>query len=128
MSTYRQLFRYATVGLLSNLALFLLYLAATRLGVGPKSAMTALYFLGVLMTFLFNRNWSFGHNGMISTALLRYLCVYLVGYGINWAVLYALVDIKGWPHQVVQGSMILLLAAALFLSQKFWVFGTRAAQ
>lgn len=128
MRTWRQFIRFAIVGLLSNLVLFLLYLAATRAGVGPKSAMTALYFVGVLMTFVFNRNWSFSHEGVITATLLRYLLVYMLGYALNWTALYLLVGVYGWPHQAVQAAMIMLLALALFLSQKFWVFGDRAAR
>jgi putative flippase GtrA len=46
---------------------------------------------------------------------------------VNWCVLYLLVDLAGWPHQLIQGAMILLLAAALFLLQKFWVFNRETA-
>jgi hypothetical protein len=37
-------------------------------------------------------------------------------------VLYVLVDRHGYPHQLIQGAMIVLLAMMLFLAQKFWVF------
>jgi putative flippase GtrA len=128
MIIHRQFLRYATVGMLSNLLLYLLYLAATSAGAGHKSAMTILYLLGVLMTFIFNRNWSFSHDGRLSSSFLRYFFVYLLGYLLNLVVLFALVDRAGLPHQWVQGVMILILAVALFLSQKFWVFGRSTVQ
>jgi hypothetical protein len=33
-----------------------------------------------------------------------------------------LVDRMGYPHQLVQGVAIVVLAILLFLMQKFWVF------
>ncbi|HHH39412.1 MAG TPA: GtrA family protein [Sedimenticola sp.] len=120
--TVDQFLRYAVVGLGSNLLLYLAYLLLTGLGMGPKTAMTLLYALGVAQTFIFNRKWSFGHKGRARTAFLRYLASYAIGYLLNWVVLWVCVDRLGLPHQPVQGAMILLLALFLFALQKFWVF------
>ncbi len=58
-----QFIRYAVVGLISNVSLYLVYLALTSAGMGHKIAMTLLYVVGVSLTFLLNRNWSFRQNG-----------------------------------------------------------------
>lgn len=121
-TTLLQLSRYAVVGLASNLFGYLLYLGLTALGLGPKLAMSLLYAIGVAQTFLFNKRWTFGHRGSNRHALLRYCAVYGLGYVINLLTLLILVDHLGWPHQWVQGAMILALAGMLFLLQKFWVF------
>nr|WP_316639094.1 GtrA family protein [uncultured Roseateles sp.] len=121
-NTLFQLIRYGVVGVASNLVGYLLYLGLTSLGVGPKSAMSLLYAIGVAQTFLFNKRWTFGHQGSGRAALLRYCTAYGLGYVINLVVLLVLVDHWAWPHQWVQGVMILVLAAMLFLLQKFWVF------
>jgi len=122
MKWHVQLSRYAVVGLASNAIGFLLYLLLTYAGMGHKTAMTLLYAVGVAQTFLFNRKWSFGHNGMISSAFLRYIAAYAFGYVFNLAMLVLLVDQWGWPHQWVQGVMIFVLAGMLFLLQRYWVF------
>lgn len=122
MRTVLQFARYSTVGLASNLLLYVAYLAITTVGLGPKSAMTVLYVCGVLMTFIFNRSWTFNHEGAVSSSFWKYVLVYLSGYLVNWLVLYSLVDEANWPHQYVQGIMILLLAFCIFIAQKFWVF------
>ncbi len=54
-----QFSRYATVGLAANGVAYILYLAMTWSGVGHKTAMILLYAVGVSLTFLFNRKWSF---------------------------------------------------------------------
>lgn len=84
--------------------------------------MTLLYVVGVAQTFYFNRGWTFEHNGIISSALLRYIIVYAFGYVFNLALLVVFVDHCGWSHQWVQGGAILLTAIFLFLAQKLWVF------
>jgi putative flippase GtrA len=122
MSLSRQFFRYAVVGFASNAILYLAYLALTAGGLGPKTAMTALYIAGVLQTFLFNKRWTFSHGGENRAPFIRYLVSYLFGYLFNLAVLLVLVDWMCWPHQIVQGAMIIILAVVLFLLQKYWVF------
>ena len=118
----RQLLRYVAVGLASNFLCYLAYLALTRLGTDPKLAMTLMYGLGVLQTFVANKRWTFSHQGRRTAVFYRYCLAYGAGYVANLAVLYVMVDRFGYPHQAVQGAMIFVLAAALFLAQKFWVF------
>lgn len=119
---HRQLIRYAVVGLMSNLLCYFVYLGLTRLGMDPKLAMSILYFVGVLQTFVFNRNWTFKHSGAQRAVFSRYCAAYAGGYVLNLSVLYVFVDLYGYPHQAIQGMMILILAAMLFVAQKFWVF------
>lgn len=117
-----QLFRFALVGLSSNVVLYLLYVLLTGLDLGHKTAMTLLYILGVLQTFLFNRRWTFRYQGRMPKALLRYLTSYGFGYFFNLVILIIMVDRLGLPHQIVQGILILITARLLFLLQKYWVF------
>jgi putative flippase GtrA len=125
-NTRKQFARYALTGLASNLFLYLVYLALTTGGMDPKSSMSLLYALGVAQTFLFNKRWAFRHDGMHGPAFARYCISYGLGYAINLLVLILLVDRMGFPHQLVQGVMVLTLAVMLFLLQKFWVFRTTA--
>jgi putative flippase GtrA len=117
-----ELARFGVVGVASNLVLYLLYLAATALGIGHKTAMTALYCLGVLQSFAFSRAWTFRHRGHAGGSLARYSAVYGAGYLLNLALLYALVDLAGIAHQPVQAALIALIALLTFLLQKYWVF------
>lgn len=124
MEVTKQFIRYAVVGVASNTAIYLLYLLVTWLGIGPKIAMTSLYIVGVLQTFVLNRKWSFGFSGRTTPALARYATAYVLGYVVNLIALVLLVDQLGLPHQLVQGVMILMVALMLFLAQRYWVFPT----
>ena len=117
-----QFFRYALVGLASNALLYAIYVVLTRIGIEPKLAMTLLYVAGVAQTFAFNKRWSFRHSGTRVPAFARYCAAYLLGYALNFLALLILVDRLGYPHQLVQGVMVLALAVMLFVLQKFWVF------
>ncbi len=117
-----QFLRYGVVGLLSNAALYLAYLALTAAGMEVKLAMTLLYALGVAQTFVFNKRWSFRHDGLHGPAFVRYCVSYGLGYVINLLALFVLVDRLGYPHRIVQGLLMVYLAVMLFLLQKFWVF------
>ncbi|MDT8421978.1 MAG: GtrA family protein [Desulfuromonadales bacterium] len=116
-------FRFGVVGLASNAVLFVFYLILTSIGIGPKIAMSCMFLVGTLQTFLFNKRWTFGHNGASKRALVKYFVVYSGAYAVNLLALLVLVDQLGYAHQVVQGLMILFLAVFIFLLQKFWVFG-----
>jgi putative flippase GtrA len=125
-TAFNQFVRFAVVGLASNALGFGWYLLLTWLGVGPKAAMSLLFLLGTLQTFVFNKRWSFQHDGPTRPVLLRYLAVYGFGYLVNLVMLMLLVDHAGLPHAPVQGAMIIVVAMLMFLLQKFWVFNKRA--
>jgi putative flippase GtrA len=120
-TTFIQLLRFGVVGVASN-ALGCGYLLLTWLGVGPKTAMSLLFLIGTVQTFVFNKRWTFEHGGAHGPVFYRYASAYFAGYLVNLAVLHVLVDRLGQPHQLVQGVMILVMAVLLFLAQKFWVF------
>jgi len=122
LSTPAQFARFGTVGLLSNLTVYLLYLGATALGVGHKTAMSVLYCLAVMQSFFLNRAWTFRHRGAAGAPLARYWALYAAGYLVNLGLLYALVDVAGFAHQLVQAVLIVLIAALTFTLQKYWVF------
>jgi len=128
LAVHKQFVRYAVVGLASNAFGYLLYLALTHLGMGHKLAMSLLYAVGVLQTFVFNKRWSFRFDGDATPALVRYATAYALGYIINLSALLLLVDQMGLPHQWVQGVMIVLVALLLFVAQRYWVFAKHPEQ
>jgi len=117
-----QVARWLTVGLITNGLLYVAYLALTRHLLAPSAAMTVVYVAGVLLGFVGHRSWSFRHAGRVDSALLRYIAAYAAGYLINLGGLQLGVKVLGWPHQIVQGVMILVVASIMFLMQKYLVF------
>lgn len=120
--TCRQFMRYALVGIVSNLLLYIAYLYLTTFGLDHKSAMTLLYSFGVLSTFIVNRSYTFNHLGIRHAVFLRYAAVYALGYLLNFMLLWLGVDCLGFPHQGVQAIAIVAVAVIVFLMHKDWVF------
>lgn len=125
MELTNQAIRFIMVGTFTNASLYFGYLLITWFEVDHKLAMTLVYILGVLLGFTLNRNWAFRHHGHISHGFIRYLVMYAVGYLINLIGLYLLVDIAGYPHQIIQLFIAVLLAVTFFVLMRLWVFKDR---
>ena len=122
MSIRNQLIRYGIVGVASNASIYGLYLVLTAIGMGPKLAMSLLYMVGVLQTFVFNKAWTFRYVGRGRAAFQRHVVLYVTGYLVQFLLLALMVDTLRWRHQWVMAGVILLMAVFFFLGQKFWVF------
>ncbi|MEI7445780.1 MAG: GtrA family protein [Burkholderiales bacterium] len=125
-----RLLRYGLVGLASNLAGYLVYLAITALGAPPKATMTVLYGVGAATGYLGHRRWTFENGGSMTRSLPRYLLAHAVGYGLNWTLLHVFHDRLGYPHQAVQAVAIVVVAGVLYLLMGRFVFdpATRVAR
>jgi putative flippase GtrA len=108
--------------LASNALLYLLYLATTAIGVEPKAAASLIYLVGVLLTFVLNKRWTFQHEGHVRRTAIRYWVAYAILYVANIVLLIVFVDIAGFDHRVVQGVLIAVIGLVLFALQKYWVF------
>ncbi|MGC2166085.1 MAG: GtrA family protein [Gallionella sp.] len=120
--TIFQLLRYGLVGVLTNLAMYLLYLLITYIGVEPKQVMTGLYVVGALIGFVGHRNWTFTHEGAMIGSGARYFIAHIFGYSINYLLLFTFSDKLGYPHQWVQASAIIIVALFLFVTFRYFVF------
>lgn len=121
-ATLRQSVRYASVGVGSNLIVYACYLAITAFGLGHIFAMTVSYIIGISISFFANSSWSFDYGGPLRAAAMRYLLAYLFGYLINLLILVIGVDVLGFNHAIIQAIAIFVVALALFLLHKYWVF------
>ena len=120
-----QLIRYGLVGVVSNAAIYCVYLLITHLGVEPKTAMTFVYLVGASIGFIGNRKWTFAHRGNSSSAALRYVLAHLFGYLLNLLILVTFVDRLGYAHQWVQAAAIIIVAGFLFIVFKYFVFSRK---
>lgn len=118
----RQFALYSSVGLLTNIVLFILYLFFTYLGSAPKLTMTALYIGGVFMSFIANRRFTFTQIGNLRMSLRRYLLTHLIGYMLNLSFLFLFVDWLGVAHQLVQAIAIVVISILLFFICRNFVF------
>lgn len=125
-SSWGQLLRYGIVGLASNLAGYGLYLLMTAFVLPPKTTMTILYTTGALLGFIGNRRFTFRHKGQLPRAAFFYTLAHLLGWGMNYMLLYVFADRMGYPHQLVQAMAVIVIAGYLFVALRYFVFPRRA--
>lgn len=121
-----RLFRYGLVGVAVNAAGYLVYLAVTWLGVGPKTTAGLLYVFGATMGYLGNRRFAFAHRGGHTGAAARFALAHVGGFALNLGLLYVFHDRLGFPHQLVQAVAILVVAGMLFVVFDVFVFPRQA--
>ncbi len=124
-SRYRlgfQLLRYGIIGVASNLIMYLLYLLITYDGIEPKTAMTSLYIIGASISFFANKKITFSYKDDVLGSGIRFTITYLFGYLLNFLILMVFVDKFGYPHQLIQGIAIFVVAGFLFVCLKKFVF------
>lgn len=120
--SFKQLIKYGVVGISTNLIGYLLFLTITFFGMPHKLAMTVLYCVGVLISYLGNKSWTFEHKeGHLSTAI-KFVMAHCVGYGLNLSMLMLGVDYFGYSYQLVQFVAIFVVAAFLFIIFKLFIF------
>jgi putative flippase GtrA len=118
-----QLIRYGLVGLTNNLLIYVGYLVLSDIFmIAPKVSMTITYVSGVLLSYSMNKQWTFRFAGAKARSFSRFIAVHIFGYFLNLLILWLCVDHLGYPHQVVQGGAILLVAIILFVLFKYFVF------
>ena len=118
----RQVIRYGVVGVLNNLLGYLIYLLVTFFWLEPMVAISLLYPVGAITAYFGHSKYAFTYQGKHTYALLRYIIAHLIGYGVNFLMLYLLWDKLKLPHQAVQAAAIVVVAGVLFLLFRYFVF------
>lgn len=112
--------RYAVVGLAQNGLLYLVTLGLIALGLQGWGALAITFPLGVLLSFLFNRAWSFAGRRRMRRQFARHVIVYVVAYpatlGISW-----LLERVTYPW-LATGLTIGIIAVAIFVAANLWVY------
>lgn len=122
------LLRFAVAGVLMNLAGYLAYALLTFASLPPKLAMTVTYAGGTAINFILSRQWVFRSDGAGLGAAMTYGFVYLCGYGLNYIILWALVDRQGFNHLLVQALSIGVVAVFLFVALRLFVFPRNSSE
>ncbi len=116
--------RFIVVGIISNGIGYGVYLLITWLGVPYKIAMTLLYCVGVTMSYLGNKKFTFADTQAIRMTIIKFLMAYIVGYIVQYVILYVLVDRLMIFHAYAQLVGAIVVAGYLFIALRFFVFNT----
>ncbi|MET1154659.1 GtrA family protein [Arthrobacter sp.] len=123
----RSILKFAVVGVINNAIGYGTFVVLSLAGMPAIAAMTISYSLGMAVSFAGNRKWTFGHEGRMAPALLRFLAVNAVGYTINFTILKLFVEGSGFPQIPVQLVAVGLVAVVTFLLMRLWAFRETSA-
>jgi len=87
-----EFFRFLLVGISNTLVgLTVIYGAKGIFHVGDIFANAAGYLVGLSVSFVLNRSWTFRHEGTIAAAAIRFFLAFLIAYTINLTVVLGLI-------------------------------------
>jgi putative flippase GtrA len=114
--------KYGLVGLATNGVGYAAYVLVTWVGLDPKVAITLLYPFAAIISYFGHFKITFLYNGSHLKSIFCYLQAHIVGYSLNFGVLYCFVDLLGYPHLLVQAFAIFAVAGVLFTLFRYHVF------
>ena len=80
------------------------------------------YIFGILISYFWNRRWTFKSNGKISKEIRKFIFVYLVAFVLNYVSLLIFIDFFGIEAIFAQIIAIAIITPLTFLSHKMWSF------
>lgn len=121
-SLFRQLTVYFLTGVLVNGLGFLVFCLFVELGINSKLSMSILYVAGVVGSYVGNKNIGFKNKEGYLTGFVKFFFVYIVAYCINLFAHIYFVDFLDCSPYFVQGIMLMVISAFVFISLKLFVF------
>lgn len=117
--------RYATVGVISNLLGYGVFLALLFSGLAPVLTTGLTYLIMVSVSYFVNRRWSFRSANSHAEDLWRYLLAYGVGLGVS---MLSMAFLERLMHPAVAQVLVIGLAAmSIFATLEGLRFGRTPA-
>lgn len=120
----RTLWRFASVGVVNTFAGLAFIYIARGLGLGEVAANATGYAVGLVISFVLNRRWTFEHRGPVLARALRFAMVMLLAWLANLVVLLGLLH-GGVTAALAQAAAVLPYAVVSYLGCRWWVFSNR---
>lgn len=118
-----QLGRFLSVGVLNGLiSLLTIYACKGAFHAGDVAANAIGYAAGLTSSFTLHSRWTFAYRGDQLPALLKFLLVAAVAYGMNLLTVLVLIDHLGVNDYIAQALGIPPYVLTSYLANKFIVF------
>lgn len=115
--------RFLIVGVLNTIVgLSVIFACKAFAGFGDALANATGYAVGLAVSFVLNRSWTFDFTGRSARALLRFLLVFAVAYVLNLLTVLALIRYAGMPSYLAHVLGIIPYTTFSFLANHYFVF------
>jgi putative flippase GtrA len=119
----KQFLRFLTVGVFNTILGYGVIFACMYLAnISPESSNVAGYFVGLVASYVLNRNYTFNSKQNRRGEILRFLIVFAVAYTSNLFVLVILIHKLGLHEGVSQILAGLVYVVASYVMNKYYVF------
>ena len=118
-----QLGKFLSVGMLNMLVgLLVIYACKWFFHAGDAAANAIGYAAGLTTSFTLNSRWTFAYRGRQLPALIKFLLVAAVAYGMNLLTVLVLIHYAGMNAYIAQAMGIPPYTLTTYLASKFIVF------
>lgn len=115
--------RYLAVGLANTLVgLGITYFAMYAFALGNAPANFLGYFVGILLSFVLNKRWTFRDTGPTTVSFWRFLAVVCIAYAVNLAIVLMLADGLRLDPYIAQAAGIPPYTIVGYLGNRFFAF------
>lgn len=119
----RELLTFSYIGILTNTFGYSLFLLLTQyLLLSPYLAVTFLYPLGIILSYNFNKKYTFINSVTTQKERITFFLIYLSGYFLNIVILFLLITVFNFLEYIAQAIAVVTLALYFFFMQKNYVF------
>jgi putative flippase GtrA len=119
----KQFSRFIVVGMLNTAVGYaVIFGCMYAAGMGPELSNVAGYAVGLAVSYVMNRTYTFGSKQEPRREIVRFLVVFGLAYGANMLVLLALVRGSGMNAAVAQVVAGVAYIAVSYVLSKFYVF------
>ena len=119
----KQFLRYIVVGVLNTLVGYSIIFACMYLvGMSPETSNVAGYAVGLVVSYVLNRNFTFKSKQSRRTEIIRFLAVFAVAYSLNFAALLLLIYHLGLHKGMSQIAASVVYVGSSYLLNKYYVF------
>jgi putative flippase GtrA len=126
--TWPQFLRFLCVGVVNTfVGLAIIYVCKYFGGLDDLGANAIGYAVGICVSFILNRRWTFSHRGAIAPAAIRFLIVSAIAYAVNLLTVMLCIhsfDLNSYLAQALGVPPYTLTAFAL---SRLWAFRTEPA-
>lgn len=124
LTVYRHSFaRFLLVGLVNTaVGLGIIFFCAGVLGFDDVSANATGYGVGIVVSFVLNRRFTFAHRGSALVAFLRFLMTVGIAYLLNLATVMACIRLLSVNHYVAHVVGIIPYNLSTYVLSRIFVF------